>query len=91
MRKLLHYLFPLLALVVCVARPSRAEAPQLAVCKDGMCVMSEADYKRLQAFLVRLRDYASGAQERDEQADRALDYAQRKAASCEAALKANRA
>lgn len=62
MRKLLHYLFPLLALVVCVARPSRAEAPQLAVCKNGMCVMSEVDYKNLQALTIRMLHAAEQAQ-----------------------------
>lgn len=91
MRRALYWLFPVAAITLCLMRPSRAEAPELAVCKDHVCVMSETDYKRLQAFVMRIREYASGAQERDEQADRALDYAQRKAASCEAALKAHRA
>ena len=54
MRKTLHFLFPLLALVVCVARPSRADAPELAVCKDGHCVMAEADYRKLQGFVLEL-------------------------------------
>jgi len=80
MRRMLHFLFPLLALVVCVARPSRADAPELAVCKDGHCVMAEADYRKLQGFVLEL--YAAAAQSRME-----ADRAQHITESCKAFLK----
>jgi hypothetical protein len=88
--KLLRYLFPIAALTIAIIGPSRAQAPQLAVCKDHVCVMSESDYKRLQAFVERVRDYAEAAQKRDEEAEMALNYAQRKAESCMARLNGNR-
>lgn len=91
MRRMLHYLFPLLALVVCVVRPSRAEAPQLAVCRDHVCVMSEADYKNLQAFAMRLREYAMSSQKNDEDRDNALSGALQALDSCKARLERNHA
>jgi hypothetical protein len=87
--KLLRYLFPIAALTIAIIGPSRAEAPQLAVCKDGMCVITERDYKSLQAFVGRLRAYAEASQKRDEETDLALNYAQRKAESCMSRLNGN--
>jgi hypothetical protein len=80
LRKALHYLFPLLALVVCVARPSRAEAPQLVACKDHVCVMSEENYRGLQIILQKMTE---GALMREAEADHAEHLLQ----SCQAALR----
>lgn len=65
MRKALHYLFPIAVLFVALVGPSRAQAPNLAVCKNGQCVMAEVDYLALQAFAKRLREYAANANEVD--------------------------
>lgn len=43
-------------------RPTRADAPELAVCKDGHCVMSEVDYRNLQALTLRMLHAAEQAQ-----------------------------
>lgn len=67
MRKALHYLFPIAAMCICLVGSSRAQAPQLAVCKEGSCYMSESDYRQLQAFAQRLREYAQNAQRVDEE------------------------
>jgi ABC-type multidrug transport system ATPase subunit len=33
----------------------KARADEIAVCKDGKCVMSEADYKRLKEFIAEVQ------------------------------------
>lgn len=83
MRRMLHFLFPLLALVVCVARPSRAEAPELVVCKDGQCVIAEKDWKDLQVLMSRML-YAA------QQAQLEADHAEHVVESCKAFLKEHR-
>ena len=80
MREALKYLFPFCLLVLCVMRPSRAEAPDLAVCKDGHCVMTEADYKKLQSFVVQLMLETQRANINQERAEHRAD-------SCQAFLK----
>lgn len=84
MRKALHFLFPVAALTVALMGSSRAEAPQLAVCREGSCVMAEADYMRLQAFAKRLRDYAQNANEVDEEKEQQVTYWRGRSDSCEA-------
>jgi hypothetical protein len=83
MRKLLQFLFPFALLVICVIRPTRAEAPQLAVCKDHVCVMSETDYRNLQAFAMKLRDYAQNAGQVDGEKEAFIAHLRNRLDSCE--------
>lgn len=83
MRKLLMYLFAFTALVVCLVRPSRAEAPELVVCNEGHCVMAEADFRRLQEMMRRAKAI-------DADNERAYWAAQREIASCMARLEGHK-
>lgn len=83
MRKLLHYLFPIAALFIALVGPSRADAPNLAVCRDHVCVMSETDYMSLQAFAKRLRDYAENAGQVDGERELMIRRYRERADSCE--------
>jgi uncharacterized protein YfbU (UPF0304 family) len=47
--------FVLFAGCMAVIQRARAEDKPLAVCKDGVCVMTEADYKRLQEFVAEVQ------------------------------------
>jgi hypothetical protein len=38
-----------------LVQKARAEDKPLATCKDGKCVMSEADYKRLKEFIAEVQ------------------------------------
>ena len=73
MRKLLHYLFPFCLLVICVMRPTRAEAPE--VCKG-----CEVTKEQIEAFVLRAQRAVDEANERAWRAEH-------KAISCETFLK----
>jgi hypothetical protein len=47
--------FVILAGCMAVIQKARAEDKPLAVCKDGVCVMTEADFKRLQEFVAEVQ------------------------------------
>jgi hypothetical protein len=46
--------FVIFAGIMAVIQKARAEDKPLAVCKDGICVMAEADYKRLQDMVAEI-------------------------------------
>lgn len=47
----------------------RAEDVPVAVCEDGKCVMSEEDYKKLQAFVTEVKKTIEANEKTDELAD----------------------
>lgn len=50
MRKALWFLFPLCAVAIGVVMPVQSDAKPFAECRDGVCTISEADWKRYQEF-----------------------------------------
>jgi hypothetical protein len=87
-RRLIAFGFPLAAVCVALFGPmndARAQKP-MAVCKDGKCVVSEADWKRFKEFWKRVEQFARDMDEKA-QADQKGQWAQaQKLESCLAIL-----
>lgn len=59
MRRLLAFLFPACVIAIGMFWPIRdsiAQSPPMAKCENGVCTMSEADYRQLQSFHRRVRE-----------------------------------
>lgn len=62
MRRLLAFLFPVAVIAVGMFWPIReslAQASPMAKCENGVCTMSEADYRQLQSFHKRVREVSA--------------------------------
>lgn len=59
MKRLIAFGFPLAAILWALLGPmnARAEKP-MAECKDGKCVVAEADWKRFKEFWKRVEQFA---------------------------------
>lgn len=65
MKKLIAFGFPLAAILWALLGPLNAKAEKpMAVCKDGKCVVSEADWKRFKEFWKSVEKYANDLQEK---------------------------
>lgn len=87
MKRLIAFGFPLAAILWALLGPmnARAEKP-MADCKDGKCVVAEADWNRFKEFWKQV-EQAAQAMDEKAQADMQSQYEQaRKLQSCLAIL-----
>lgn len=63
-----------------------ATARPVAECKDGKCVMSEEDFRRLQEFYKSVRDYAAALEKKAQQDAQGVGSLMQKLNSCMAIL-----
>ena len=88
MKRLIAFGFPLAAILWALLGPiqeARAERP-MAECKDGKCVVAEADWKRFKEFWRAVEKFANELQEKAQQDAQAQANLMGQLAGCKAML-----
>lgn len=65
-------------------RVNAEDVKPVAECKDGKCVMSEEDFKRLQEFVAAVQKVSEENDSISEDVNQRLDALQSKVAKCDA-------
>lgn len=87
MRRLLWWLFAFAALLATLipANDALAQKP-VAECREGKCVMDEADYRKLQEFYQALKAFAEATEKKAEIDGQISSNLMRELYSCKAQL-----
>lgn len=65
---------------------TESQAKPMVECKDGQCVISEADWKRFQAYHKRVQEVTAAVDAQTQSLQRQAELAQAEAARCKSQL-----